>query len=84
MHGSGGARNAKLGLVRYLAWVIIGSPTQTPGEYVKFVSLSAALNQLFNNGKGTEEQRLKAAMWLMEYAPDPIKDETSLDVRSIL
>jgi hypothetical protein len=66
LHGSGGARNAKLGLIRYLAWIIIGVPKDTPVEYARFVAMSAALEQLFNNGLGTPEQRLKASMWLMQ------------------
>lgn len=65
-HGSSGVRNAKLGLIRYLAWIIIGAPPDIPAVYAKFASMSAALEQLFNNGKGTPEQRLRAALWLSE------------------
>jgi hypothetical protein len=66
IHGSGGARNAKLGLIRYLSWIIIGMPQDTPVEYARFVAMSAALEMMFNKGYGTPEQRLKAAMWMSE------------------
>lgn len=74
-HGSGGIRNARLGLVRYLAWIAIGVPQDTPAEYARMVSMAACLEQLFNNGKGTEKQRFQAAMWMME---TPITD---VDIR---
>lgn len=65
-HGSAGARNAKLGLIRYLCWIIIGCPQDTPVQYARFAAMSAALEMLFNNGMGTPEQRLKAALWIAE------------------
>lgn len=79
MHGSGGVRNAKLGLLRYLAWVAIGVPqNRTPVEYARFGSMSAVLEALFNNGKGTEKQRIQAVMWMME-----IPDLGPMDLRSL-
>lgn len=65
-HGSSGQRNAKLGLIRYLAWIIIGCPQDTPVEYARFAAMSAALEMMFNKGLGTPEQRLRAAMWMSE------------------
>lgn len=71
MHGSSGVRNAKLGLIRYLSWIIIGCPQDTPVAYAKYASMAAALEQLFNHGKGTPEQRLRAAMWLADAEVEP-------------
>jgi hypothetical protein len=65
-HGSGGERNKKLGLIRYLAWVICGVPKDTPQTYARSVSIAAALEMMFNHGYGSVEQRLNAAMWLMQ------------------
>jgi hypothetical protein len=66
MHGSGGARNKKLGLIRYLAWITCGIPQDTPHQYARYVTMAVALEQLFNNGKGSVEQRLRAAMWVAD------------------
>lgn len=65
-HGSGGALNKKKGLIRYLAWVTCGIPRDTPIEFCRMVSVHAALEQLFNNGAGTPEQRLRAGLWVAE------------------
>lgn len=71
MHGSSGVRNAKIGLIRYLAWIIIGAPPDIPHQYAKFASMSAALEMMFNKGHGTVDQRLRAAMWLAEIEVEP-------------
>lgn len=68
-HGSGGIVNAKLGTIRYLAWIIIGCPQDTPVPYAKWAALAAALEMMFNNGLGTPEQKMRAAMWLID-VPD--------------
>ena len=58
--------NAKLGTIRYLAWIIIGCPKDTPIKYARWVALAAALEMMFNHGLGSVEQRMRAAMWLLE------------------
>ena len=78
-HGSGGLANAKLGLTRYLAWIIIGCPKDTPVQYAKWMSLAATLEMLFNKGLGTPEQKLRAADWVMKLidSGDPLWVETT-------
>lgn len=97
-HGSGGVRNAQLGLVRYLSWIIIGCPDDTPAIYARYAALAAALEMMFNHGLGSVDQRMRAAQWLLSAeapAPPantgrPRKDGTKgppvepLDVRSVL
>lgn len=68
-HGSGGDRNAKLGLIRYLCWITIGCPQDTPVLYAQFAAMSAALEMMFNKGVGTVDQRLKAALWIADIGP---------------
>lgn len=70
-HGSGGSKNAQLGLVRYLAWITIGCPKDTPARYARFVAIAAALEALFNNGLGNVDQRLRAAQWLLDLEAPP-------------
>ena len=71
MHGSSGDRNAKIGLIRYLAWISIGAPPDIPHQYAKFATMAAALEMMFNKGMGTPEQRLRAALWLAEIDVEP-------------
>ena len=65
-HGSGGSRNERLGLIRYLSWIIIGCPDDTPWQYAKYAALASAMEMMFNHGIGSVDQRLKAAQWLLE------------------
>lgn len=65
-HGSGGERNRQLGQMRYLAWIIIGGPQTLPVEPYCRVALAAAFEMLVNQGKGSVEQQLKAALWLTD------------------
>lgn len=38
----------------------------TPVPYAQFATMASACEMLFNQGKGTVEQRLKAALWVAE------------------
>lgn len=84
-HGSGGVKNAQLGLVRYLAWIIIGCPKDTPAAYARWIALAAAMEMMFNHGYGTVEQRLRAAQWLLDLEAPPHERArvNKLDMRAI-
>lgn len=71
---------AKIGLIRYLAWVIIGCPQDTPIILARYAALAAVLDKIFNEGLGTPEHKLRAAMWLMGTEP-PDPTEISGDKR---
>lgn len=64
-HGGGGIRNKQLGLIRYLCWIIIGSPEDTPSYLAKYATMATVLHALWYEGKGNEAQKLQAALWLM-------------------
>lgn len=86
-HGSGGARNAQVGLVRYLAWIIIGCNKDTPAKYARYVSIAAALEMMFNHGLGTVDQRMRAAQWILEVEVPPSTtgpNAATFDVRELL
>lgn len=65
-HGSGGQRNAELGHMRYLAWIITGGPQNMPVEQACMIALAVFAEHVLNNGDAKIEQRMKAAMWLTE------------------
>lgn len=86
-HGSGGVRNAQIGLIRYMAWVVTGCPKDTPPVYARFITIAAALEMLFNHGQGNATQRMRAALWLLDVDVPPAHnsvDTQALDVRSVL
>lgn len=63
-HGSGGERNRELGQIRYLCWIITGGPQDVPIALACRVSLAVYAEAVLNQGKGTVDQQLKAALWL--------------------
>lgn len=65
-HGSGGERNRQLGQLRYLAWVICGGPQDMPIEHACRISFAVYAERVLNQGAGTLDQQMKAAMWLTE------------------
>ena len=40
-------------------------------KFAQYVGIAVALEMLFNQGKGTEDQRLRAAMWLLGVELEP-------------
>lgn len=64
IHGCGGERNRKLGELRYLAWIIVGVPADMPVEMACKISLRAFSEALINNGRGTVDQQIKAALFI--------------------
>lgn len=63
-HGSGGQRNRELGQLRYLAWIICGGPQDMPIEHACRIALAVYAEAVLNQGKGTLEQQMRAAMWM--------------------
>lgn len=65
-HGSGGKANREYGLLRYLCWVITGGPQNGPVQLMSQVALAVMLEAVLNQGKGTLDQQVSAAMWLTQ------------------
>ena len=65
-HGSGGAANAELGQLRYLAWVITGGPQDMPVEHACRIALAVFAEAVLKRGEGSVEQQYKAALWLTQ------------------
>lgn len=63
-HGSGGEAARMRGQVRYLCWIITGGPQDIPVEHACTVALFVFAEAVLNQGKGTLDQQMKAAMWL--------------------
>ena len=65
-HGSGGEAARIRGMIRYMCWVITGGPQDMPVEHAATVALFVFAEAVLNQGKGTLNQQMKAAMWLTE------------------
>lgn len=63
-HGSGGEKNRQLGQLRYLAWVICGGPQDVPVEQACRIAFAVYAERVFNQGAGSVDQQMKAALWL--------------------
>lgn len=63
-HGSGGQRNKELGQLRYLCWIITGGPQNMPVEHACRIALAVFAEAVLNQGKGTLDQQMKAALVL--------------------
>ncbi len=70
-HGSGGVRNKQIGQLRYLAWIICGGPQDIPVEHACTIALAVFTEQVFNQGAGTIDQQMKAAMWMTSLIEQP-------------
>lgn len=66
LHGSGGEKNRELGMIRYMCWVILGGPQNMPIDLACTTALAVFTQAVFDNGKGTPQQMMKAALWLTE------------------
>lgn len=72
-HGSGGEANRELGQIRYLAWIIVGGPQcdrMLPAEAWARVAIATIYHMMFEQGVGSVDQQLKAAMWLSNQTED--------------
>lgn len=67
-HGSGGEKMRQSGQLRYLAWIITGGcqHDQMGAEPWSRLALATIFEMVLNQGKGTLDQQLKAALWLTE------------------
>ncbi len=67
-HGSGGQRGRDIGTMRYMAWIVLGGPQSggMPAQAVAKLAVATVLEMLWRNGKGSAEQQIKAATWLMD------------------
>lgn len=69
-HGSGGEAARMRGQIRYLCWIITGGPQDMPVESAATVALFVFAEAVLNQGKGSVEQQMKAAMWLTSLIAD--------------
>jgi len=53
-------------MIRYMCWVILGGPQNMPIEIACTTALAVFTQAVFENGKGTTAQMMKAALWLTE------------------
>ena len=69
-HGSGGDAARLRGQIRYLCWIITGGPQDMPVEHACTVALFTFAEAVLNQGKGTIDQQMKAAMWMTSLLDD--------------
>lgn len=69
-HGSGGMRNRELGQLRYLCWIVCGGPSDIPVELAARLTLAVYAERVLNNGAGSVDQQMKAALWLTSLIPE--------------
>lgn len=63
-HGSGGQKAREMGQLRYLAWIICGGPQDMPVELACRIALAVYAERVFNQGVGSIDQQMKAALWM--------------------
>jgi len=69
-HGSGGEVNRQLGALRYLAWVITGGPQNVPVSHACRIAMAVFAEAVLKQGKGSELNQMKAAMWMTKLLDD--------------
>lgn len=65
-HGSGGEQNRQIGQLRYLCWIITGGPRNQPVALAARVALAVFCEAVLNQGKGSPETQMKAALWITQ------------------
>lgn len=65
-HGSGGEKAKELGILKYLAWIIVGQNIEMPVEQACTIAFAVFAEAVLKNGAGTVDQQIKAALWMTQ------------------